>query len=68
MIRPYRQIPVAERTRTLDHEAKLIDAAVAAYAQGWQSWEADPIAAEARRLGLMLWPALRDRLMWSARN
>jgi hypothetical protein len=67
MIRPYRQIPAAERNRTRDHEAELVDAAADAHVEGWQHWEADPIAAEARRLDLMLWPALRDRLMRAAR-
>lgn len=67
MIRPYRLIPPAERNRTRDHEGDLIDAAADAYANGWHRWEPDPIAAEARRHGLMLWPALRDRLMREAR-
>jgi hypothetical protein len=51
MIRPYRLISVAELSRTRDHEDELIDAAADAYAQGWVP---DPIAAEARRLGLTL--------------
>lgn len=67
MIRSYRLIPAAERNRTRDHEDVLYEAAAAAYAQGWRHYEADPIATEARRRGLMLWPALRDRLMREAR-
>jgi hypothetical protein len=67
MIRPYRLIPAAERNRTRDHEAELVGAAADALAEGWQPWEPDPIATEARRHGLLLWPALRDRLMREAR-
>lgn len=68
MIVAYRDIPAAERNRTRDHEDALIRAAEDAYAEGWAPWEPDPIAAEARRLNLMLWPALRDRLMRAARE
>jgi hypothetical protein len=66
MIRPYRLIPAAERVRTLAHADALIGAAADALEEGWQGWENDSICAEARRLGLFLWPTLRDRLMREA--
>jgi hypothetical protein len=63
MIRPYRHIPVA------DHEDALALAAVSAIRdEGWQGWEVDPLMSEARKLGVILWPALRDRLMREARG
>jgi hypothetical protein len=66
VIRPYRRISPEERNRTLDHEDDLVAAAVNARREGWQSWEFDPVASEARRLGVVVWPALRDRLLREA--
>jgi hypothetical protein len=65
-VRPYRLIPAAERARTLAHVDALIGSAADALEDGWHGWESDPICAEARRLGLLLWPTLRDRLMAEA--
>jgi hypothetical protein len=67
-MRPYRLIPVAERNRTLDHEADLLSAAIEARREGWQPWEFDPVAAAARRLDVAVWPALRARILREARE
>lgn len=66
-IRRYRLLSAAERTRTLDHEDELLAAAQRAVRTGWRSHERDVICAEAKHLGVLLWPALIDRLVREAR-
>ncbi|MCW2983499.1 MAG: hypothetical protein JWR63_1069 [Conexibacter sp.] len=62
MIAPFREISAVDRCRALDAYDDLLDAACEAYRHGWRCHERDVIAAEARRLGLTVWPALLDRI------
>jgi hypothetical protein len=65
-IQPYRTIPVGDRRRTFDHEGNLIDAIHDGWREGWHGHERDVLCAEARRLGVVLWPALVRRLVREA--
>ena len=70
MIRPYRDIsPAARAAADLAYD-DLLDAACRARQEG--RWRADDqresICAEARRLGVIIWPALADRVAAGARQ
>ena len=67
--KPYRELPPTERARTLDHEDALIEAAEDAIRDGWHPYERhEVIYANARRLGVWVWPALAERIARTARD
>jgi len=61
-IRPYRTLTPLERDRTLGAYGALLEAAQQARRGGWLRHERDPLIAAARKLGVVLWPALADRI------
>ena len=61
-VAPYRLLTPEQRNAAHAAEDALLDAAIAARLAGWRLHERDWIAAEARRLGVTIWPALCDRL------
>jgi hypothetical protein len=64
----WRTLTREQRAATLDAYDDLLAAAQQACREGWFSYERDPLCSEARRLGVVLWPALADRITIEARR
>ena len=65
---PYLRLTPDERAAARAAREQLLDAACTAREQGWRSWECDPVIAEARRLGIRIWPTLPKMLNAEARR
>lgn len=61
-IAPYRTLTQRQRAATENVYDDLLEAAQQARREGWLRHERDPLVAAARRLGVVLWPALADRI------
>jgi len=70
MIRPYRDIPPAARAAAHLAYDDLLDAACRARLEGrWRAEDQrESICAEARRLGVTIWPTMADRIAAGARR
>lgn len=68
MLKPYRDISPAARRQTLEHEDLLYTAAEVAMREGrWRPHDFDEyVLAVARQNGLIMWPALLQRVRAAA--
>ncbi len=64
---PWHRLTEAQRDRALDAEDDLVLAVIEGrQTDGWHGWEGDHLASVCQAQGIVMWPALRDRILRAA--